>query len=449
MSRMTSVSKTLLFVIIVSIFSISSAQADPELDALKKMVQQQNDVIKQLQSTVQKLVADQIKLKDVANKTQASSTSKSAVASTVAAGQPADAQTYVTMDSVNKAIADYDRNVGSKFMLSGYGAAGYFDSQHAPGSFQGDFNPLLIFKLNDSIQMVSEIEVQLRDDTADFDLEQAAIDYFIHDNITLTGGKFLVPFNAFSEKVHPAWINKLPSFAPIYNDENTGGHPGVVSLMSDVGLKASGGVPIGDESKLNYSLYVVNGPRMVAAAGKSLVRDAPTDVAPVELEWGHNLTDENSNKVFGGRIAASPIMQAEVGLSGMTGKYDVSNQGFSMWGADAAAHERGLELRGEYLRLSTDVADAATQHRDGFYVQTSYRPGRSSLTSSLPNFVKKLEPVVRYGRADTIDGTARQWAVGIDYWVEETVPLKFAYEFNSGPNELSYDRFLAQLAYGF
>jgi hypothetical protein len=442
MSRVTNLTTRALLVIFLSSIAISSAYADPEVDALKKMVQQQDEMIKQLQGTVQKLVADQAKLAGTVKKATAEPSSKAA-GSTLAVGQQETAQPSLTIEAVNQAIKSYD-NIGSKFMLSGYGDAGFYDSKGAPSSFQGDFNPLLMFKLNDSMQMVSELEVALRDDTADFDLEQAAIDYFLHNNITLTGGKFLVPFNTFSEKIHPAWINKLPSFAPIYNDESIGGHPGVVSLMSDVGVKASGGIPLGKDSKFTYAMYVVNGPRMVAPEG-----EMSADSSPVELEWGHNLTDENNNKVFGGRAAFSPIAQTEVGLSGMTGKYDVNSDGFSMWGADAAARKYGLEVRGEYLKLSTDLPDSTTQRRDGFYLQTSYRLGQSSLTSTLPNFVKKLEPVVRYGSAQTIDGTLRQWAAGIDYWIEETVPLKFAYEFNDGPNELANDRFMIQLAYGF
>ena len=58
------------------------------------------------------------------------------------------------------------------------------------------------------------------------------------------------------------------------------------------------------------------------------------------------------------------------------------------------------------------------------------------------------EPVIRLG---VVGGTDKmdqdQLAVGLNYWLFESAPIKLTYEFNSG--ELDKDRFLVQFAYGF
>lgn len=420
----------------VLLFFPAVTRAESELEELKRIVAQQQLMIKELQSTVRELVAAQ---------KQMESTRKAAVPQTEVALPPAAPETAgtqgVSVQQVENIVESLERKVGSKLLLSGYGAASFLRQEHDNSTFEGNFNPIFLYKMDDDLQFTGEIEVQLRDDSADFDLEQAAINYFVHDNITLVAGKFLLPFNQFSERIHPYWINKLPSFAPIYSDEQGNGRPGLIPLLSDAGIQTRGGVELGDEMRMNYALYLVNGPEAVSSD-----QSQPT---PPDLDFGANFSDNNMNKTFGGRLGFQPVADTEIGWSGMGGRYGDGETGFFLWGADGVAKSYGWELRGEYADLRIDSPDFGDEHRDGYYVQVAYRPGLATYASAWPLFARKLELVARVGRAETVDGAFTQWSPGVIYWLKESVPFKLGYEFNSADGELGYDRFLAQLAFGF
>jgi hypothetical protein len=132
----------------------------------------------------------------------------------------------------------------------------------------------------------------------------------------------------------------------------------------------------------------------------------------------------------------------------MGGKYS-SQEDFFLWGTDVEVRHRGLSLRGEYVNLSVDRSGSSGQDQDGYYAQAAYRLGRTNLESTLPAFFRKLEFVGRFGTAETVEGDIDQTTVGIVYWLAESAPLKFAYEFNEGKGELGDNRFISQLAVGF
>ncbi len=60
----------------------------------------------------------------------------------------------------------------------------------------------------------------------------------------------------------------------------------------------------------------------------------------------------------------------------------------------------------------------------------------------------RFEPVIRWGQTSGHSPDDRdQLALGLNYWLYASVPLKVTYEFNQG--EVKNDRLLLQLAYGF
>ena len=98
--------------------------------------------------------------------------------------------------------------------------------------------------------------------------------YFVNDYLTLVAGKFILPFNVYSERLHPTWIDKLPRRPLIYT--NLLDH-----ALSDVGIQLRGGasLPFSEGSKINYAFYIVNGPRLEMG----------------ELMIGENFTDVDTN----------------------------------------------------------------------------------------------------------------------------------------------------------
>ncbi|HEB78832.1 MAG TPA: hypothetical protein ENI90_09945 [Methylothermaceae bacterium] len=97
-----------------------------------------------------------------------------------------------------------------KFLITGYGFAGFTNGKHSDSSFNAGLNPIFLWRLRDDIFFEGEAELELEDGETNISLEFAQLSYFLNDYVTLGAGKFLNPTNYFMERLHPAWINKLP-----------------------------------------------------------------------------------------------------------------------------------------------------------------------------------------------------------------------------------------------
>lgn len=345
----------------------------------------------------------------------------------------------VTRDYIDQRIAEFQTGDNSRLFLSGYGNVLYRDvlddgdddpDANPPTSFLVQFNPIFHFRLTDRLHFNAELEMELDDGgETHIELEFATIDYLVNDWLALSAGKFFIPFNVFGEYLHPPWINKMAS-RPVIYDKNKG----VIPLMTDVGVMASGGAPLwSEESKFNYAVYMGNGP-------------VAEDVDEPSLEW-ENTPDENNNKTAGGRIGLFPIPNLELGTSWLTGRTKGPGGRFNQLGADLWYWKAGLELRGEYVRLARRSDERIDKW--GYYLQAAYRLGyHIQDTTGWPGVVGRFEPVVRWGQTLGHSPDDRdQLALGLNYWLYPSVPLKFTYEFNQG--EVKNDRLFLQIAYGF
>ena len=117
-----------------------------------------------------------------------------------------------------------------------------------------------------------------------------------------------------------------------------------------------------------------------------------------------------------------------------------------LFGLDGEYHYRGLELRGEYIYLDNDIEIDGDKDKQGYYLQGAYRLSAVSIENSkVQDFINRFEPVVRYGRVYKSGHDPQQLALGLEYWITSSVPIKLAYEINDNvPNA-----FLIQLAFGF
>ncbi len=107
-----------------------------------------------------------------------------------------------------------------------------------------------------------------------------------------------------------------------------------------------------------------------------------------------------------------------------------------------------MELRGEFAYLERDSGGVDADVW-GYWLQGAYRLRYlfPELTG-FAGFLNRLEPVVRLGEVtDFSEKNREQLALGLNYWLFESAPLRIMYEFNDGaPTE---NRFLVQFAYGF
>lgn len=370
-------------------------------------------------------------------------------------GPPQRAETEQAIDELEKEIkkvkslAEAARPGENKFLLAGYGFAGYSDKKGEISSFTAGFNPVFLYKPTDRIFYEAELEVELEGaDEVAFDIEYMQLAYVLNDYVTLGAGKFLSPNNYFMERQHIAYINKLPTFPDFIDGDAR------LQAHTQLGFQARGAVPVGPTT-LGYAVYVANGPR---------IRTAGDSAGTLKFK---NFEDNNYNKAVGGRIGFLPIPQLEVGYGfevaevGAAGAFD---------GLQAVSHALDLsyvrasellkgtvDLRAQLVWLDIDNPNVAPltfkNNRSGGYVQFAYRP--SKLEAPI---LKNLEGVVRYDWLDLPKEApnnfdSSNWTLGLNYWLGSHTVLKAAYQFGdrkdpAGVKE-NTDAFLIQVATGF
>ena len=212
-------------------------------------------------------------------------------------------QAYLDSMIQNKAQPMISR--GTKFSLVGYTTAGIIFSKDETSFRNITFNPIFLWKPSEKIFIEAELETELEGEETVIALEYANASFILNKYMTLRAGKFLSPFGIYQDRLHPGWINKLPT-APLGY-----GHDGV-GPSAELGIDLRGGIPLGS-SKMNYSLYVSNGPTL------NIGDDEPDEGGMLKYE---NADDNNKNKVVGGRIGFLPLSNSslEIGGSFQTGK---------------------------------------------------------------------------------------------------------------------------------
>ncbi len=158
---------------------------------------------------------------------------------------------------------------------------------------------------------------------------------------------------------------------------------------------------------------------------------------------GSTFEDTNDNKLVGARVGFVHAPGFEAYLSGFYSRYDPGDA-LNLIGLNLAPELRidRVELRGEGILLWQEVfedGDQETVTFPGYYAQASVRLGRFEPIARWSHLLEaELEDV-------TVKDDAEQLALGLDYWIHPSVPVKLAYELNFGFD----DRLLVQWAYGF
>lgn len=371
------------------------------------------------------------------------------------------------LKDLRKTTAEMKKEPALDLVITGYGHTLFRDRQSEPSSFLfGSLNPIVLARYRDNILFEAEFEFEVEREEGEgtqtnTEIEYAQIDYLVNDWLTLIAGRFYTPLGVFNEKLHPAWINKLPNGPLPY-----GGHDASLLPLNDIGLQARGAVPIGD-ARLTYAVFVSNGPGQEAAhadeSGEpSDARDSEEEEEEEEgehLDFAGSAADNNSSKNFGGRIGFLPVPGVEFGVSGTTGRYDDDGDlAFSALVIDAAAQHFGFaELRGEWIRTWQERRTVADIDRTAFWVQAAMKIGgipSDGLQDALDavSFLRRLELVGRYSEIDTdeADADREQWSAGVNCYLTNTLLLKTSYDFNDGASAPDRaDAFNAQIALGW
>ena len=210
--------------------------------------------------------------------------------------------------------------------ISGYGDVGYEDSDFENDTFGGKFVPIFLYQLSDDIHVEAELEFSVgADGETETELEYADLHYFLTDRITLTGGKFLLPFGQFGPNLHPSWINRLPSNPGLYGGHGGNGiMSGLIPVLSDYGAGAQYSYDFGGNARLFLDVYAVNGVSIEADdhSEEEEEEDGHETLLFPEIEFESSSSDNNGNKAIGGRLALAFLPQIEIGASLYRSKYD-------------------------------------------------------------------------------------------------------------------------------
>ncbi len=354
----------------------------------------------------------------------------------------------------------------SRFLMRGYAHAGIEFLKDNTTFVGGSFNPIFLWQQSKRLLFEAELEIELTQDGADFGLDYADMSYFLNDYMTIRLGKFLLPFGTFAERLHPRWINRLPSNPLGFS------HDGQVGPMSDLGIEIRGAFHMTSNAWMNYSVYVVNGPRLNDGI------DEPEEGGQLHY---NNYLDNNKAKSLGGRIGILPLYNSslEIGISGQFGKVGTSkteyeNISSQLYALDLSYVTRldfmksMLDIKGQWNSVSVDQAsypdpeDATKSYTfdnvsNAYYAQLSIKPAFVDNA-----FFNKLEFVGRYSKLElpakaVWGGEDTQITVGINYWLDFRTVIKFAYQTldSSGEEEDGHssitqgDAFLVHWSIGF
>jgi hypothetical protein len=344
----------------------------------------------------------------------------------------------------------------TKLLITGSAAAGHFDPEGESSTFTAEFNPMLLWQLNERLFFEGELELRLEGpdvggegSETETELDLAYLSYILNDYALVSAGKFSVPFTAYHNHLDPGWINKLPIDPLVYAD-------GGIAPDTGVGVFVTGAAPC-RRALFNYAMFLTNGP--------ALITEDPDAAGGLNFD---NFNDLNNSKALGFRIGYLPIPQLEVGYS-----FEFSRPnppGFAtvrstMHGLDLnyVAHIESVmgqvTARGAWVwsDLSTATYDPAgalgfgplrfKNNRNGGYAELAYRP-----LDVVERWLRNLEFVLRYDRLDIPSGapgggSSEQWTPGIDYWITSRTVLKAAYVF--GEDGEDADMFALQFATGF
>ncbi|MDP3909245.1 MAG: hypothetical protein Q8Q14_02550 [Gemmatimonadales bacterium] len=262
--------------------------------------------------------------------------------------------------------------IGSRpFVYRGANAAvgGYVDLEFARDFDAGTTTftqhrliPFIFAEISDRLHFGTEIEIEYggpQSPTRDGEIkvEFAAFDVTLSEAIRFRAGALLSPLGKFN-LIHDSPVNDLTD-RPLVDNRI------IPTTLTEAGAGFFGRVYPSAGSALTYEAYVVNGfNNSVLSYGVNAGTGAITPAMNVRSARGSLRTDNNAAKSLVGRVAFSPLLGVELGVSAHTGRYaDASASGLTVAAFDAIVARGRWELMGEFATASLEVDRAAEEPR--------------------------------------------------------------------------------------
>ena len=278
-------------------------------------------------------------------------------------------------------------------------------------------------EVSDFVRVSAELEFE--EGGEEITLEFAAIDFRIAPAFTIRGGMLLSPIGRFN-LAHDSPLNEFTD-RPLVSTEILG------TALSEPGLGVLGLFPVGSGGRITYQVYAVNG----FHAG--LIEDSP-DGTRIPLGRG-NVEDNNASPAIVGRLAWSPSLNFELGISAHHGAYNVfegdglrvdERRDVTIGVVDLEAAVAGFRLTGEAALANIDVPatlrDIFASKQQGLYVEVLRDFGQAwvaTLPASFFSVGVRLDIVDL--NADRPGDNTRQVTLGINFRPTEDTAFKLDY----------------------
>lgn len=285
------------------------------------------------------------------------------------------------------------------------------------------FNIFTHTRVSDFVRIGAELEFE--DGGREIKLEYAAIDFLIHPAIALRGGMILSPLGRFN-LAHDSPLNEFTD-RPLVSTELIG------VALSEPGFGAFGQAGIARGSRLTYEAYLTNG------FHSGLIDDAEEGTR-IPLGRG-NFEDNNGSPAVVGRVAWSPGVDHEIGVSAHHGAYNVFNiegtrvderRDLTIAAVDLDSRIFSTSLSGEAAIATIDVPpglrDIYASRQHGWYLEAVHELGRGWIrTMPQSSFALKARwDYVKFD-ADIPGESAGQVTVGANFRPTRDSALKFDY----------------------
>lgn len=302
------------------------------------------------------------------------------------------------------------------------------------------FNLFTHTRVSDFVRIGAELEFE--DGGKEIKLEFAAIDLLFSPQLALRGGMILSPLGKFN-LAHDSPLNEFTD-RPLVSTELIG------VALSEPGFGVLGQLSLG-RSRMTYELYATNG------FHSGLIDDSEAGTR-IPLGRG-NFEDNNGSPAVVGRLAWSPAVDHEIGLSRHHGAYNVFNlegtqiderRDLTITALDIETHVLGTTVIGEAALARIDVPPglvgiyASKQH--GWYVEAVHELGRG-LVRTMPESFFALKTRWDYVKfdADIPGESAAQVTVGANFRPTRDSALKFDFVRGRGRdrfNNLAHHAFI-------
>ena len=357
----------------------------------------------------------------------------------------AQVSTNSTMIPLNESSKDGQ----NKFAVFGNAEMTFSSDKNSAQFGEVNFKPIFLWKISDKLFVEAEPEFETGEGLLDIGLEYANMCYTVNKYLTLHAGRFLPKFGAYRGRFGEGFINRFANNPVGFGD-------GGIGAMNEVGVGAQGGFGVGD-AKLNYELYLSNGPILLTD---------PENAGQFEYEA---YVGNNKGKAIGGRFGILPFSNSSLEIAYSfqskmktgdpgTGYEDVkvNMQAFDLnYYVHLTDIQSDLKIMAEWKHQKADKATYFDQNNDPFTFTNSpsaYYFAGCLRPSHVHNvFFHNLELAARYSQfkrpvdAPWGGGDTHQFDISLDYWLKWNSLVKLTFQNQKDEPKT----FLAQVVFGF